>query len=79
MGSQWQQIFYRERNENVTLLPFEMEEGPRSQGTWVVSGSSKDMLTLKKTKSLIQKDVCTLTFTAALFITIRIQEQLKCP
>ena len=34
---------------------------------------------LKKTKTLIQKDICTLMFIAALFIIAKIWKQPKCP
>ena len=33
---------------------------------------------LKKSKTLIQKDICTLMFIAALFITAKIWKQPKC-
>ena len=33
----------------------------------------------KKTKSLTEKDICTLTFTAALFTIGKIWKQPKCP
>ena len=34
---------------------------------------------LKKTKTLIQKDICTLMFTAALFTMAKTWKQPKCP
>ena len=34
---------------------------------------------LKKTKTVTQKDTCTPPFTAALFITAKIQKQPNCP
>ena len=34
---------------------------------------------LKKTKTVTQKDICTPTFTAALFITAKIEKQPNCP
>ena len=34
---------------------------------------------MKKTKTLISKDLCILRFTAALFTIAKIWEQLKCP
>ena len=34
---------------------------------------------LKKTKTLIQKDICTLMFIAALFTIAKIWKQPKCP